>query len=340
MAKDIGIDLGASRIQIFVRGKGVVIDEPAITALDKSTGEVIQIGKDASILAERTPGNVDLVYPLRNTAINRYETMLKLFRHYFSLIKVPRRPRVLLSIPCGISEAEERVYIGSAVQAGARSVYLIDKAAAAAVGADIDIDLPQGNLVVDIGAASTELAVLSLGISVLSDSSPICGISFDETIMRYIQDEYGIIITPEDAEELKKRIGCLSEELTANREMDVTGITISEGLPITLTITAEELVPVLREVAYDIADVILDLADRIPAELAPDIDAGGITLTGGGCMMPGIEELIAEAVGLPVRIADNAPSCVILGVGKYLERLDNIREGLINLSRPSQDYAN
>ena len=335
--KDIGIDLGTTSILIYVRGKGIVLREPSVVALDKTSGTLLKVGEEAQTMLGRTPGGIVAIRPLREGVISDYEMtqrMLKELLHKavsFRLFK----PRVVICVPSGISEVEERAVIDAGMQAGARRVYLIEEPVAAAIGAGIDITKPEGHMVVDIGGGTTDVAVISLSGIVVSSSIKIAGDQFDQAIVKYIRRKHSVLIGERTAEELKIKLGCVfprAEEETR----EVKGRCLTTGLPRLFQVTSLELMEALEEVAQQILETIQSVLERTPPELASDLSANGIVMTGGGSLLWGFDKLIESRTGIPVRVAEDAISCVACGTGKSLDRIGQMRDGAMNLSRRRQ----
>ena len=339
-AKDIGIDLGTASVLVYVKGKGVVLNEPSVVAMDKTTGKLLKVGTDAQAMLGRTPGNIIAIRPLREGVISDYdmtERMLKEFIHKvagFSFFK----PRVIICVPSGITEVEERAVIQAAMEAGARRVYLIEAPLAAALGAQLDITAPEGRMVVDIGGGTTDVAVISLGGIVESTSIKVAGDKFDEAIVKYVRRKHNALIGDRTAEEIKRTVGCVyprSEEAI----MEVRGRCLMTGLPRTFTVSSSEILDALEEVSSAIVEAVHWVLERTPPELTGDISANGITMTGGGSLIWGFDKLIASKTGIPTRVADEAVSCVAYGTGNCLENLSKMQDGTMNLSRQRQMKA-
>lgn len=322
--QDIGIDLGTSSIRVYVRGRGIVSKEPSVVAVDKDTGRLLAVGREAQQMLGRTPGNILAVRPLREGVISDYsvtERMLKYFlqritkRGFFgSLFK----PRVIICVPSGVTEVEERAVIDAGMQAGARRVHLIEEPLAAGIGVGIDITQPCGSMVVDIGGGTSDIAVISLGGIVISRSIKTAGDNFDEAIIRYIRKKYNILIGERTAEELKMKIGCVRkrDKLLA---MDVRGRSLISGLPKTLQVTSDEMYDALIEPVMTIVDEIRGVLEDTPPELIGDISARGIILTGAGSLLYGMERLVQNETRIKTVIADEPENCVVYGTGKALE---------------------
>ncbi len=326
-SNDMGMDLGTASVLVYVKGQGIVLCEPSVVAVDKDTKEVLAIGAEAKRMLGKTPANIVAVRPLRNGVIADFEITEKMIRYFIQKVHNKRtllHPRIVIGIPSGITEVERRAVRESALQAGAREIYLIEEPMAAAIGAGIEIQQPQGNMIVDIGGGTTEVGVISLGGMVVSKSIDIAGDELDEAIIQYFRRRYNLFIGENTAEDIKIKIGSvypLEEELT----MEVKGRDQVTGLPKTITVTSEEIRSALMEPVSAIVALIKDALENTPAELAADLVETGITLAGGGSLLRGIDKLINKETGLPVEIADDPITCVVRGTGKYLEELDHIK---------------
>ena len=321
--QDIGIDLGTATVIAYLKGKGIVLREPSVVAVDNNTGEVLAVGKEARRMLGRTPGNIVATRPLKDGVISNYTVTEKMLKYFIKRIcgKYVFAPRIMICIPSQVTEVEKKAVIDAASQAGARRVYLIEEPIAAAIGAGIDISKPSGNMVVDIGGGTTDIAVISLGGSVVSESLKVAGDKFDEAIVRYIKKKYNVIIGERTAEDLKINIGCVYPKIQ-DMEMDVRGRDLASGLPKTLTIKSSEMLEALIEPANMIIDSVHSVLEKTPPELAADISDKGIYMTGGGCLVDGLDKLLQEKTGINVMIAQDAVSCVALGTGKALDNLD------------------
>ena len=313
LGQDIGIDLGTATVIAYVKGKGIVLREPSVVAVDNNTGEVLAVGGEARRMLGRTPGNIVATRPLRDGVISDYTVTEKMLKHFIH--------KIMICIPSRVTEVEKKAVIDAATQAGARKVYLIEEPIAAAIGAGIDIAKPCGNMVVDIGGGTTDIAVISLGGSVVNTSLKIAGDKFDEYIVKYIKKKHNIMIGERTAEDLKVNVGCVYPKIQ-DIEMDVRGRDLITGLPKTVTIRSSEMLEALIEPAMMIVDAVHSVLERTPPELAADISDKGIYMTGGGCLVDGLDKLLQEKTGINVMIAQDTVSCVALGTGKALENLD------------------
>ena len=333
---DLGIDLGTSNVLVYVDGKGVVIREPSVVAMDKNSGKILQVGAAARKMLGRTPGNVVAMRPLKDGVISDHEMTVKLLQALFrKAIKTSMfnpKPRVVVCVPSGVTEVEERSVINAAIEAGARRVYLIEEPLAAALGAGLDIKGPNGHMVVDIGGGTTDIAVLTLNGVSTSSSLKIAGDAFDEAIARYVRRRHGVVIGQVTAEEIKIRIGCVYPR-PEDISMLVKGRDTKTGMPRELTLLSSEIFEILRRPARQIADEVLSVLEETRPELVGDISANGITLTGGGSQIWGMASLLSERTGVPCTIADDPDSCVAYGCGKSLSWINHMQEGPINIAR-------
>lgn len=321
--QDIAIDLGTATIIAYVKGKGIVLREPSVVAVDKNTNDVLAVGSEARRMLGRTPGNIIATRPLKDGVISNYtatEKMLKIFIHKIGVHSL-FSPRIMICIPSQVTEVEKKAVIDAATQAGARKVYLIEEPIAAAIGAGIDISKPCGNMIVDIGGGTTDIAVISLGGSVVSASLKVAGDKFDEAIMKYIKRKYNVVIGERTAEDLKMNIGCVYPKIQ-DVEMDIRGRDLGTGLPRTLTIYSNEMMEAFSEPSMAIVEAIHSVLEKTPPELAADISNRGIYMTGGGSLVDGLDKLIQEHTGINAMIAEEAISCVAIGTGKALDNLD------------------
>ena len=308
--QDIGIDLGTATVIAYVKGKGIVLREPSVVAVDNNTGNVLAVGKEARRMLGRTPGNIVATRPLREGVISNYTVTEKMLKYFINRVcgKFVFSPRIMICIPSQVTEVEKKAVIDAASQAGARRVYLIEEPIAAAIGAGIDISKPCGNMVVDIGGGTTDIAVISLGGSVVSESLKVAGDKFDEAIVKYIKKKHNVMIGERTAEDLM--------------DMDIRGRDLVTGLPKTITVHSSEMLEALIEPAMMIVDSVHSVLEKTPPELAADISDKGIYMTGGGCLVDGLDKLLQEKTGINVMIAQDAVSCVALGTGKALDNLD------------------
>ncbi len=335
-SNDLGVDLGSSNVLIYVDGVGIAVREPSVVALDRNTGRIIKVGTEAQNMLGRTPGNVVAMHPLKDGVISDHEMTVRMLQELFK--KVGRKsllnpkPRVVICVPSGVTEVEERTVINAAIEAGARRVYLIEEPLAAGLGANLDISGPKGNMVVDIGGGTTDIAVLSLNGVAASSSIKVAGNSFDEAIVRYVRRRHGVVIGQTTAENIKIQIGNVCEH-TDEATMTVRGRDSKSGMPKELEISSFELVEVLFRSARQIAEEVVSVLENTSPELVSDISENGITLTGGGSWLKGMGELISARTGVRCILADDPDSCVAYGCGKSLGWINKMREGPINIAR-------
>ena len=333
---DLGIDLGTSNILIFEDGKGVVIREPSVVAMDKNTGKILQVGSAAQNMLGRTPGNLVAMKPLKDGVISDHEMTVKMLQTLFRQINrsslFTPKPRVVICVPSGVTEVEERTVINAAIDAGARRVYLIEEPLAAALGANLDISGPKGHMIVDIGGGTTDVAVLSLNGVAVSSSIKVAGESMDEVIARHIRRKHGVVIGQVTAEDIKMQIGCVYPR-PENVSMTVKGRDAKTGLPRELTLLSSEVFEVLHRAARPIVDEVLSVLEQTSPELVSDISENGITLTGGGSQLWGMDKLLTERTGILCTLADDPDCCVAYGCGKSLAWINHMTEGPINIAR-------
>ena len=321
---DIGIDLGTASVLVYVKGKGVVLKEPSVVAFDRNTNKIKAIGEEARLMLGRTPGNIVAVRPLRQGVISDYTVTEKMLSYFISRTVgkslFGRKPRISVCVPSGATEVEKKAVEDATYQAGAREVSIIEEPVAAAIGAGIDIAKPCGNMIVDIGGGTADIAVISLGGVVVSNSIKVAGDDFDEAIVRFMRKKHNLLIGERTAEEIKINVGTVYKR-PENLTMDVRGRNLVTGLPKTVTVTSEETEEALREPAYQIVDAVHNVLERTPPELAADISDRGIVLTGGGSLIQGLEELIEEKTGINTMTAEDPLTAEAIGTGKYIEYL-------------------
>ena len=341
MGKDIGIDLGTATVLVYVKGSGIVIKEPSVVAIDKNTDRIIKVGREAQRMLGRTPGNITAIRPLRDGVISQYEITLKMIQYFIKKAcgTMIFKPRVIICVPSGITEVEERAVVDAATQAGAKRTYLIEEPVAAAIGAGINIAAPNGHMVVDIGGGTTDIAVLSLGGVVVSESIKVAGDKFDEAIIRYVRRKHNVLIGERTAEAIKIKIGCAWPRKEP-RTLEVKGRCLIQGLPRVVRINSDEIPDALEEPITAIIEAVCSVVERTPPELIGDILSNAIVMTGGGSLLYGLDRLIAYATGIKTRVADKAVSCVAIGTGKSLDNLSSIPEGAINISRIKSSREN
>ena len=320
---DIGIDLGTASILVYIKGKGVVLKEPSVVAFDRDTNKIKAIGEEARLMIGRTPGNIVAVRPLRQGVISDYTVTEKMIKHFIQKAigkRTFKKPRIAVCVPSGVTEVEKKAVEDATWQAGARSVDIIEEPIAAAIGAGIDIAKPCGNMIVDIGGGTTDIAVISLGGAVVSTSIKIAGDDFDEAIVRFMRKKHNLLIGERTAEEIKIKIGCAfprQEVIT----MDVRGRNLVTGLPKTITVTSEETEEALREATSQIVEAVHSVLEKTPPELSSEIAERGIVLTGGGALLQGLEELIESKTGINTMTAEDPMTAVAIGTGRYIECL-------------------
>ena len=330
--KDIGIDLGTANTLVMLRGKGVVLNEPSVVAIDRKTNEILATGREAKEMIGRTPDTIKAVRPLKDGVIADFtatQLMLKNLMNKVCQRYNAGKPRVVVGVPSGITEVEERAVEETVLRAGAKEVYLIDEPMAAAIGADMDVAEPSGNIIVDIGGGTTEVAVISLGGIVVSNSLRTAGDELDEDIVNYVKKEMGLVIGETTAEEIKKEIGC-AMPLVTDLTMDVKGRDLKTGLPRNITVSSSQVEEAIRESIKEIVEVVKQTLEKTPPELASDIAQKGIIISGGGALIRNFDKLLSQATEMPVYIAENPLECVVRGTGKTLEDLEKLKEVLIN----------
>ncbi len=327
MSTDIGIDLGTASVLVHVKDKGIVLCEPSVVAIDKGTGKLYAVGTEAQKMLGRTPGNITAVRPMREGVISDYSTTEMMLKYFIRKVTKNRlfKPRVMICVPSGVTEVEERAVIDAAMQAGGRQVYLIEEPIAAAIGAGIDISRACGSMVVDIGGGTSDIAVISLGGIVVSTSIKVAGDKFDDAIVRFIRKKFNAVIGDRTAEELKKEIGSVYPQ-GKETFMEVRGRSLLTGLPQSISVSSEDIRDALDEVAVQIVDAVHSVLERTPPELVGDIAENGIVMTGGGAMIEGLDKLLMEKTGIHVYLADDPLSCVAKGTGASLDNLHVLRD--------------
>ena len=332
-SKDIGIDLGTASVLVYVEGKGIVLREPSVVAVDTNADCIVKIGKDAQAMLGRNPSNIEVIRPLKDGVISRYDVTQKMIQYFIRRAcgNAIFPPRVVICVPTGISEVEGRAVIDAGTQAGARKTYLIEEPVAAAIGAGINVHSSTGSMIVDIGGGTTDIAVISLGGVVVSESIKIAGDKFDDAIMRYVRRKYNIAIGERTAEHVKIKIGAVYEHDDA-KTLEVKGRCLVQGLPKNVVLSSKEMLEAMMEPISAILDAICSVIERTPPELVGDILKNGIVMTGGGSQLFGLDRLIEDVTGIKTRVTKDAVTCVATGTGKVLKLLDNIPEGTIDLS--------
>lgn len=325
LAEDIGIDLGTASVLVFIKGKGIVLHEPSVVAIEKQTDKIIAVGEEARRMLGRTPGNIVALRPLKDGVIADYDVTEKMLTHFIRKVVGRRfifKPRVVVCIPTGATDVEERAVRQATLAAGANQAYIVEEPVAAALGAGLNIAEATGNMVVDIGGGTTDVAVLSLGGIVCNTSLRVGGDKFDEAIVRYLRKEHNLLIGDRTAEDLKIRIGTAYHEAHSGKEsVEVRGRDMVTGLPKTVKVSARESWQAIQEPLQAVIDAVKQVLEITPPELAADILNNGIVMTGGGALLDGLDILLSKETGLPAHVAENAVSCVALGTGKILNSL-------------------
>ena len=337
-ARDIAMDLGTTCVVVVTRGRGVLLQEPSVVAADRQSGKVLQAGEAARETLGRTPGDLIAIRPLREGVISDY-TIAQAMVERFLKQAVPgglTKPRLLICVPSGISEVEERAVVDAGLQSGARRVYLMEEPLAAALGAGVDISRPEGRMIVDIGGGTTDAAVISLGAVVTSTCLRSAGDRFDEALIRYVRQEHDLLIGLRTAELVKKNIGQVMGDENDDPVMEVKGRCLRTGLPRQLTLSARQTEAAFLPVAEQLAGAVESVLERTPPELAADVAAGGILLTGGGSLLRGMDRLLEQRTGIPTTVAEEPQLCVALGLEMTLPTLSRRQEGVLGLARRRQ----
>jgi len=330
-AKDIGIDLGTANTLVHVKGKGIVVREPSVVAINKSTKTILAVGDDAKNMIGRTPGDIVAIRPMKDGVIADFDITQSMLKHFIKRAMSGgflSKPRVVICVPSGVTEVEKRAVEEATLQAGAKEAYLIEEPMAAAIGADLPVEEPTGSMIVDIGGGTSEVAVISLGGIVTSKSLRIAGDEFDEAIVHFVKKEYNLMIGERSAEQIKLAIGNAFPK-PKEEYMEVRGRDLITGLPKNITISSSEINEALKEPISAIVDSIKFTLEKTPPELASDIMDKGIMLAGGGALLSGLDKLIHEETGMPVMIAENPLDCVAIGTGKVLEEIESLKSVLI-----------
>jgi rod shape-determining protein MreB len=326
-SNDLAIDLGTANTLIYVRGKGIVLSEPSVVAVKKGTTQVLKVGREAKEMVGRTPASIVAVRPLQDGVIADFDITERMIRHFIVRIhnrKALVRPRIVVGVPSGITQVEKRAIRDSAEQAGAREVYLMEEPMAAAIGAGLPVQEPSGNMIVDIGGGTTEVAVISLSGIVYSQSIRIAGDEMDEGIIQYLKRKYNLLVGERSAEQIKIQAGS-AYPFNETRKMEIKGRDLMDGIPKSITITDSDIREALHDPIYAIVDAVKSALERTPPELAADIAEKGIVMTGGGSLLHGLETLIGLETHLKVSMAEDPLSCVVLGAGKVLDELDLLK---------------
>jgi len=335
MDKSLGIDLGTVSVIIYMKGKGIILQEPSVVSIYKDTGKVLAVGEEAKNMIGKTPGNIVAIQPMKSGVIADYEITEKMLTYFIRKVcgnsKV-FRPEVVICVPSGGTEVEKRAALEAALQSGARKAYLIEEPMAAAIGAGLDISEPYGNMVVDIGGGTSDIAVISLGGIVVSESIRIASNDFDDNIIKYIKNKYNLMIGEKTAENIKIEVGSaleLEEELTT----EIRGRDLLTGLPKSITISSNEVLKAISASLKKIIEVLKAVLEKTPPELAADIADKGIVLTGGGALLRNFDRLLAEVTGIPSYLAEDPIACVALGAGKVLDNIHILKSGLMSINR-------
>lgn len=332
---EVGIDLGTANVLVYIKGKGIVLEEPSVVAINRDTNEIVAVGEEARQMLGRTPSNIVAVRPLRDGVISDYdvtERMLKFFIRRTCGSGRFFKPRIMVCVPSGVTEVEKRAVKEAAIQAGGKSVYLMEEPVAAAIGAGLDITQPNGIMIIDIGGGTTDVAVIALGGIVTSNSVKNAGDKFDEAIIKHMRKEHKLYIGERTAEEMKITIGTAypREQIVVK---ECRGRDLVTGLPKSIEITSKQMMEALEEPLQAICETVHGVLERTPPELAADISNRGIVLTGGGALLHGIDKRIVERTGIPVIIAENPKSCVAIGTGKALNSMDILENTQLNRKR-------
>jgi rod shape-determining protein MreB len=332
---EVGIDLGTANVLVYIKGKGIVLEEPSVVAINRDTNEIVAVGEEARQMLGRTPSNIVAVRPLRDGVISDYDVTERMLKYFIRRTCGSGRffkPRIMVCVPSGVTEVEKRAVKEAAIQAGGKSVYLMEEPVAAAIGAGLDITQPNGIMIIDIGGGTTDVAVIALGGIVTSNSVKIAGDRFDEAIIKYMRKEHKLYIGERTAEEMKITIGTAypREQIVVQ---ECRGRDLVTGLPKSIEITSKQMMEALEEPLQAICETVHGVLERTPPELAADISNRGIVLTGGGALLHGIDKRIEERTGIPVIIAENPKSCVAIGTGKALNSMDILENTQLNRKR-------
>lgn len=335
-ASEVGIDLGTANVLVYIKGKGIVLNEPSVVAINNDTDEILAVGEEARQMLGRTPSNIVAIRPLKDGVVSDYDITERMLKYFIRKTCSSGRffkPRIMVCVPSGVTEVEKRAVREAAEQAGGKDVFLMEEPVAAAIGAGIDISRPDGVMVIDIGGGTTDIAVISLGGIVASSSVKMAGDKFDEAIVKYMRKEHKLYIGERTAEELKMTIGtAFPREEVVSREC--RGRDLVTGLPKSVEVTSEEIMDALDEPLHEICEAVHNVLERTPPELAADISNSGIVVTGGGALLYGIDKKIEDRTGIKVIIADDPKSCVAVGTGKALNELDSLKNTYLNKRSP------
>ncbi|HBQ64866.1 MAG TPA: rod shape-determining protein [Clostridiales bacterium] len=338
---DIGIDLGTATVLVYIKGRGIVLQEPSVVAIDRNTNRLLAVGEEARHMLGRTPGSIVAIRPLRDGVISDYDVTERMLKYFINKVAGNRffkmfKPRIMVCVPSSVTEVEKRAVIDATMHAGARKTYLIEEPIAAAIGAGIDISKACGSMVVDVGGGTTDIAIISLGGTVVSTSIKIAGDKFDEAIIRYIRKKHNVTIGERSAEELKINIGCVYPR-PADISMEIRGRNLLSGLPKTITVSSSEIMESLEEPVSSIVEAVHSILEKTPPELAADISDRGIVMTGGGSLIYGFDKLLQARTGINVVIAEDAISCVATGTGKALDNLGIMDQIIMEKTRSGRE---
>ena len=328
-SKDLAVDLGTANTLVYVKGKGIVLREPSVVAIEKDSRQILAVGEEAKRMLGKTPGNIVAIRPLRDGVITDFEVTEAMLSYFIKRVHNRRsfvRPRIVVAVPSGITQVERRAVVDSAHSAGAREVYLIEQPMAAAIGAGLPVQEPVGNMVVDIGGGTTEIAVISLSGIVYSHSLRVAGDEIDEAIIQYIKREYNLIVGERTAEKIKIALAAAHPDAVKDEVMEVKGRDITEGVPKGVRVTSQEIMEAIVDPVNQIVNAVKESLERIPPELSADLTERGIVLAGGGALLAGLDLLLTEKTGLPVIVADDPLTCVVMGAGKVLEELTLLKK--------------
>ncbi|MDD4084488.1 MAG: rod shape-determining protein MreB [Acidaminococcaceae bacterium] len=328
---DIGVDLGTANILVYLRGSGIVLCEPSVVAIDKNTNKILAIGEEAKTMLGRTPGNIVAIRPLREGVIADYDTTQSMLEHVIQKVagrSMFFKPRVVICIPSGVTTVEKRAVLEAAIQSGAASTYLIEEPIAAAMGAGLEISESRGAMVVDIGGGTTDVAVMSLGGIVVSDSLRVGGDKFDEAIIRFVKREFNVLIGEPTAEEIKIKVATVFEG-HRSEQIDVRGRDLVSGLPTTIKLNSEQIYKALQEPVAMLIGCVCSILEKTPPELSSDIIDRGIVLTGGGALLDGMPELLQAETGIATIVAENPLECVAIGTGRVLTSLEKLKSSVV-----------
>jgi rod shape-determining protein MreB and related proteins len=335
LGRDMAVDLGTANTLVYVRGRGIVLNEPSVVAINTKNGAILAVGAEAKRMIGRTPGHIMAIRPLKDGVIADFDVTEKMLRYFIQAVHKRRflaKPRVVVCVPSGITGVEQRAVEEASIQAGARAAYIIEEPMAAAIGSGLPVHEPAGNMVVDIGGGTTEVAVISLGGIVTSQSIRIGGDELDESIIAYVKKEYSLMLGERTAEEIKMAIGS-AFPLADEPHAEIRGRDLVSGLPKTIIVSADEIRRAIEEPVNAIIDAVKNTLDKTPPELAADIMDKGIVLTGGGGLLKGLDERLKHETGMPIHITDNPLSSVAIGSGKCLEEFEALKKVLISSSR-------